>query len=75
MMDRLKNQFAIGWMAKQFNVARSGYYAWVERQKNPGKREKENAELTARIKIIFHDKKNIMVRLVFTLNFELMTTM
>ena len=58
MMDRLKNQFAIGWMAKQLNVARSGYYAWVERQKNPGKREKENAELTARIKIIFHDQKN-----------------
>lgn len=57
-MNTLKNQFAIGWMAKQLDVARSGYYAWVERQKNPGKRAKENAELTAKIKIIFQDQKN-----------------
>jgi transposase InsO family protein len=45
-------------MARQLDVARSGYYAWIERLKNPGKRAKENAELTAKIKIIFQDQKN-----------------
>jgi hypothetical protein len=58
MMDTLKHSFAIGWMAKQLAVTRSGYYAWVERQKNPGKREKENAELMDKIRIIFQDQKN-----------------
>jgi len=58
MMDTLKKSFAVGWMAKQLDVARSGYYAWVERQQNPGKREIENAELTAKIRIIFQDQKN-----------------
>lgn len=57
-MNELKSNFAIGWMAKQLDVTRSGYYAWEQRQKVPGKREKENAVLTAKIKTIFHDQNN-----------------
>jgi transposase InsO family protein len=38
-------------------VARSGYYAWRQRQEAPGKRAAENARLTAEIEAVFREHR------------------
>jgi len=38
-------------------VARSGYYAWRQRQEAPGKRAAENARLTAEIEAVFQEHR------------------
>ena len=41
------------WLCGQLGVARSGYYAWRRRQKTPGRRQAENAVLTAEIQAVY----------------------
>ena len=41
------------WLCRQLGVARSGYYAWRRRQKTPGRRQAENAVLTAEIQAVY----------------------
>jgi putative transposase len=41
------------WLYRQLVVARSGYYAWRRRQKTPGRRQAENAVLTAEIQAVY----------------------
>ena len=38
-------------------MARSGYYAWRQRQEAPGKRAAENARLTAEIEAVFQEHR------------------
>ena len=38
-------------------MARSGFYAWRQRQEAPGKRAAENARLTAEIETVFHEHR------------------
>ncbi len=40
-------------MVKKLNVARSGYYSWLQRQSNPGKRAQQDEEIAADIELVF----------------------
>ena len=54
-MNLQRTNFSILWMANKLNVTRSGYYAWVHRQDNPGPRAQEEEELEEAIEPIFKD--------------------
>ncbi len=43
----------MAWLCKQLSVARSGFYAWRQRQQNPGPRVLENAVITAQVQTMF----------------------
>ena len=47
----------MAWLCRQLGVARSGYYAWRQRQEAPGKRATENARLTAEIEAVFGEHR------------------
>jgi hypothetical protein len=47
----------VAWLCRQLGVARSGYYAWRQRQEAPGKRADENARLTAEIAAVFQEHR------------------
>ena len=47
----------MAWLCRQLDVARSGFYAWRQRQEAPGKRAAENARLTAEIKAVFREHR------------------
>jgi putative transposase len=40
-------------LCMQLGVARSGFYAWRQRQQNPGPRAQENAVITAQVQAVF----------------------
>jgi putative transposase len=54
-MSLQRTNFSINWMAKKLNLTRSGYYAWVNRQDDPGPRAREEAELTNAIDQTFKE--------------------
>ena len=56
-MTLQRTHFTITWMAKKLNVMRSGYYAWLHRQDNPGPRHREEEELAEAIEPIFKDHR------------------
>jgi len=43
----------VAWLCRQLGVARSGFYAWLQRQHNPGPRAQENAAITAQLQAVF----------------------
>jgi putative transposase len=43
----------VAWLCNQLGVARSGFYAWRQRQHNPGLRAQENAVITAQVEAVF----------------------
>ena len=43
----------MAWLCRQLGVARSGFYAWRQRQHNPGPRAQENAAITAQVQTVF----------------------
>ena len=43
----------MAWLCRQLGVARSGFYAWLQRQHNPGPRAQENAAITAQLQAVF----------------------
>ena len=47
----------MAWLCRQLGVARSGFYAWRQRQEAPGKRAAENAVITAQIQTVFHEHR------------------
>lgn len=47
----------MAWLCRQLGVARSGYYAWRQRQEAPGKRAAENARVTAEIQALFQEHR------------------
>ena len=51
--QQLAAQHSVAWLCRQLGVARSGFYAWRQRQEAPGKRAAENARLTAEIEAVF----------------------
>jgi putative transposase len=52
LIDAEKANYSVSMLCKVLGVSRSGYYAWRER--SPSKRERENADLTERIREIHH---------------------
>jgi transposase InsO family protein len=49
MLDR----FSVAWLFRQLGVARSGSYAWRQRQQNPGRRAQGNEAITAQVQAGF----------------------
>ncbi len=47
----------MAWLCRQLGVARSGYYAWRQRQEAPGKRVAENSVITAEIAAVFEQHR------------------
>jgi len=48
----------MAWLSRRLGVARSGYYAWKHRQQAPpGKRQADNAVITADIQAVFHEHR------------------
>jgi transposase InsO family protein len=47
----------VAWLCRQLGVARSGYYAWRQRQEARGKRATENARLTVEIEAVFQEHR------------------
>ena len=47
----------MAWLCRQLGVARSGFYAWRQRQEAPGKRASENTLLTAEIEAVFQNHR------------------
>jgi transposase InsO family protein len=43
----------IAWLCEALMVSRSGYYDWLRRRQEPSPRERENRELTMRIRAVF----------------------
>ncbi|MCX5946481.1 MAG: IS3 family transposase [Cyanobacteria bacterium] len=53
MINTLSDRFPAAWLCRQLGVARSGYYAWRQRQQHPGRRARENTVLTAQLQTVF----------------------
>jgi transposase InsO family protein len=53
LIKALSGRFSTAWLSRQLGVARSGFYAWRQRQQNPGPRARENAALTAQVQTVF----------------------
>ena len=49
----MSDRFSVAWLCRQLGVARSGFYAWRQRQQNPGPRAQENAAITAQVQTVF----------------------
>ncbi len=56
-MNLQSANFSVNWMAKKLHVTRSGYYAWLHRQENPGPRAKEEETIAKAIDPIFIEHK------------------
>jgi putative transposase len=56
-MNLQRTNCSINWMANKLNTTRSGYYAWLHRQNNPGPRAQEEEQLGNAIAPIFKDHK------------------
>ncbi|WP_432784700.1 IS3 family transposase [Cyanobium sp. BSA11S] len=57
LIDELADRHSVAWLCRQLGVARSGFYAWRQRQEAPGKRAAENARLTAEIEAVFREHR------------------
>jgi putative transposase len=47
----------VAWLCRQLDVARSGFYAWRQRQQTPGPRARENAALSAQVQAVFEQHR------------------
>ncbi|MCT4366024.1 MULTISPECIES: IS3 family transposase [unclassified Synechococcus] len=53
----MEARFSVSWLCRQLGLARSGYYAWRQRQENPGSRAREDAVITAEIQEVFQQHR------------------
>ncbi len=49
----MSGAYNIAWLCEALMVSRSGYYAWQQRRRHPGRRERENRALSERIRAVF----------------------
>ena len=57
MIETLSGRFSVAWLCTQLAVARSGFYAWRQRQQNPGRRARENAAITTDVAAMFEQHR------------------
>ena len=57
MIETLSDRFSVSWLCKQLAVAHSGFYAWRQRQQNPGPRDQENAAITTEVTAVFEQHR------------------
>ncbi|MCP9850756.1 transposase [Cyanobium sp. Morenito 9A2] len=57
LIEALCERFSIAWLCGQLGVARSGFYAWRQRQQNPGPRAQENAAITTEVATVFEQHR------------------
>ncbi len=57
LIAELSGRHSISWLCRQLGDARSGYYAWRQRQKVPGPMAAENAVITAEIQAVFQEHR------------------
>jgi putative transposase len=57
LIEQLTGRHSIAWLCRQLCVARSGFYAWRQRQEAPGMRAVENAAITAEIQAVFQAQR------------------
>jgi len=53
LISQQSDRFSVAWVFRQRVVARSGFYAWRQREQNPGPRARENALLSAQVQEVF----------------------
>jgi len=51
----MNSEFSIAELAQALKISRSGYYAWQERQREPGPRSRQNAVLLAHIRCLYQE--------------------
>jgi transposase-like protein len=57
LISQLSDRFSLAWLCRQLGVARSGFYAWLQRQLNPGPRSLENADLMVEVQAVFEQHR------------------
>jgi transposase InsO family protein len=57
LIETLSDRFSVAWLCTQLAVARSGFYAWRQRQQNPGRRARENAAITTDVAAVFEQHR------------------
>ena len=72
LIQQLQDRFPVLWLVKKLQVARSGYYSWLQRQSNPGKRAKQDKEIAADIEVYLKPIAAAMGRRVFIRNYVVM---
>jgi hypothetical protein len=60
-MNLQSANFSVNWMAKKLHVTRSGFYAWLHRQENPGPRAKEEETIAKLLTLSLPSIKSFMV--------------
>jgi len=53
LIGQLADRFSVALLCRQLGVTCSGFYAWRQRQHNPGPRVQENAVITAQVRTVF----------------------
>ena len=54
----MSGQYKVAWLCEALLVSRSGYYAWLRRPEQPGRRASENARLQAQVRAAFAESRN-----------------
>lgn len=54
----MSGQYKVAWLCEALLVSRSGYYAWLHRPLQPGRRATENARLQVQIRAAFAESRN-----------------
>jgi len=54
----MSGQYKVAWLCEALLVSRSGYYAWLGRPQQPGRRATENARLQAQVRAAFAESRN-----------------
>jgi transposase InsO family protein len=57
LIAELSGRHPVSWLCRQLDVARSGFYAWRQRQEVPGPLAAENAVITAEIQAVFQEHR------------------
>ena len=58
LIQQLQDRFPVLWLVKKLQVTRSGYYSWLQRQSNLGRRAKQDKEISADNEVVFNTHRS-----------------